>query len=98
MCWSCNPICGGCRPPRKKPVKCPDCGTHNVFDIEANMANRVCKKCGSDLTELAIPKALECNYSGLICYNPCKKSKQETPEDGYQECITRVKEPFLANH
>lgn len=94
MCWSCNAICGGCRPPRKRPVKCPECGTHNVYDIEQDMGTKECKKCGADLTEYAVPEARTCNFSGEMCYNPCKKSIQETPAGGYQECRNRVTEPI----
>lgn len=97
MCWSCNAICGGCRPPRKRPVKCPECGGYNVFDLEKNMGTKTCKKCGLNVTELAIPEPLECNYCGEICYNPCKKAKQDPADGELHECNLRVTEPFVTD-
>lgn len=94
MCWSCNPICGGCRPPRKKPVKCPECGMFNAIDLEHPSAENPCRKCGFDLTEVALPKPVTCKFCGLICYNPCKKAFKE-PENGLGECRIRVSEPLL---
>lgn len=93
MCWSCNPICGGCRPPRKRPVKCPECGAYNAFDIERG-TEKLCSKCGADLTEAATPEPLLCKYCGEMCYNPCRKAKQD-PEDGdLRTCTMRSTEPF----
>jgi hypothetical protein len=94
MCWSCNPICGGCRPPRKRPAKCPDCNTYNIFDIAGNrMAKPQCKKCAADLTQIALPPAMLCAYSNLMCYNPCKKAKSK-PDGESHECVLRVTEPI----
>ena len=58
------------------------------------MAKAVCKKCAADLSELAKPPALLCGYSGLVCYNPCKKAKN-APDGNQHECILRVSEPVV---
>lgn len=93
MCWSCNPICGGCRPPRKRPVKCPECGAFNAVDLERG-GRKLCVKCEADLTELATPKPKVCRYCGEICYNPCRKADQDPPGGEIGRCQVRVKEPL----
>lgn len=75
MCWSCNPICGGCRPPRKRPVKCPECGMFNAVDLEHFSRPNPCTKCGFDLTDLALPEPVTCTICGEVCYNPCRKGR-----------------------
>lgn len=93
MCWSCNPLCGSCRPPRKKAVKCPECGAFNAVDIEHG-GRKYCSKCSADLTELAMPTPKICKLCGEICYNPCRKADKE-PEGGeLSPCPVRVKEPL----
>lgn len=76
MCWSCNPYCGGCKPPKEKPRKCTTCGTFN-FDTSAQK----CRKCGAELPERVKPPVVYCLYSDMVCANPCNKHKK-SPEDG----------------
>ncbi len=93
MCWSCNPICGGCRPPRIRAIQCPECGGFNACDIEHLEDVYECESCGADITELAMPEPAICQLCGEICYNPCKRSR--TPLDsGIQSCQMRVTEPL----
>lgn len=79
MCISCSPICGHCRPPRKRAVFCPECGEYNLFDIVVAKPPvvRTCKACGADLTELATPKTVFCRNMRQPCANPCGYSKIE---------------------
>ena len=76
MCWSCNPYCGGCKPPKEKPVKCPMCKAYNFRDESS-----VCKKCGSPLPPPIPRPTVLCLYIGQLCANPCNKHKT-TSEDG----------------
>lgn len=88
MCWSCNPMCGSCRPPRQKAVKCTECATYNVFDIEIRSPRipRLCKKCGTDLTESATPVPVECKRSGRVCANPCRKYDKPAANGELVDC------------
>lgn len=95
MCWSCNPICGGCRPPRKRPVKCPECGAFNAINLEHMARTNPCSKCGFDLTELATPEPVVCTICDEICYNPCTSGKTEQPVEEKRECKVRVTEPLV---
>lgn len=95
MCWSCNPICGGCRPPRKRPVKCPACGMFNPIDLEHFTATNPCSRCGLDLTNDAIPEPIVCSACDEICYNPCRKGKEERDQDQKEICRSRKAEPFV---
>jgi len=76
MCWSCNPYCGGCKPPQPRPRKCEGCGKFN-FDPQ----EKLCKKCGRPLPEIIPPAIVMCLYVGELCANPCRRHKN-TPEDG----------------
>ncbi len=80
MCWSCNPYCGGCKPPKPKPRKC-SCGK---FSFEEKAVK--CSKCGADLPEIIPPQPVMCLFIGQICANPCKRST--TPPEGgeVKEC------------
>lgn len=73
MCIACSPICGHCRPPRKRAVFCPDCGHYNLYDIEIQYPpiKRQCSACGLDVTSLATPKVVHCKNTGWLCANPC---------------------------
>ena len=76
MCWSCNPYCGGCKPPKEKPVKCPLCNTFTFRELKN------CKKCGAPLPERVPPVPVLCLYiGGEMCANPCGRHKK-VPEDG----------------
>lgn len=75
MCWSCNSLCGGCRPPRKRAVVCPECGAFNVVDLEHFHEGNPCSRCGTDLTAAAIPEPVTCLVCGEVCYNPCRKGR-----------------------
>ena len=79
MCISCNPMCGHCHPPKLRAVFCPDCGEYNLFKIIVcdPPLERLCKKCGRDLTQLATPKTVRCKSTGMLCANPCHRSAVE---------------------
>ena len=77
MCWSCNPYCGGCKPPKPKPIKCPSCGIYSFKDLKN------CERCGAVMPERESPPTVMCLYIGQLCANPCQKHKK-MPEDGTQ--------------
>lgn len=76
MCWSCNPYCGGCKPPKPKPRKCSSCGKFN-FNEKADK----CEKCGAELPAIVPPATVMCLYVGQLCANPCRRH-EKPPEDG----------------
>lgn len=83
MCLACNPLCGGCKPPRMTTVLCLRCKTYGIFDIEIseNPTRKSCRTCGFDVTELAVPPIVHCESSGMLCANPCG-FRSKAPEDG----------------
>lgn len=89
VCWSCNPYCGGCKPPKPKPIKCPGCKTFN-FGEEKN-----CKRCGAVLPEREPPPTVMCLYIGKLCANPCLRHKKPPGEGEKATCIwhTPPKDP-----
>ncbi len=95
MCWSCNPICGGCRPPRIRAVQCPECDGFNACDIEHLQDSYECEICEADITDLAIPEPAICKMCGEICYNPCKRSRKELEDGELIPCQMRVVEPLI---
>lgn len=94
MCMVCNALCGGCQPPRKKAVLCPECGTLSIFNIEITLppVPRTCTKCGLDVTDLATPQTVHCLNSGLPCANPCGYHRK-APENGELVRCSRTTPP-----
>jgi hypothetical protein len=86
-CWSCNPYCGNCKPPKPKPVKCPVCGKFNFLD---RMKGKNCIKCGEVLPEPPKPPVVDCLYSGLVCANPCGQYKKTTDDGTLYPCKLRT--------
>lgn len=88
MCWSCSPLCGSCRPPRRKAAQCPECGAYNVFDIEVRepRIERRCSKCNADLTDLATPKVVRCKRTGRLCANPCRQHVKPPADGNLVDC------------
>lgn len=87
-CWICNPMCGRCKPPAYKSVKCPECGALNIIQ-KADVIERTglaCKRCAHDLTEEVVPKPIRCKFSGLVCAYPCGKSVSGKEEYGNNKC------------
>jgi len=78
MCWSCNPYCGKCKPPKEKLKKCPQCKHYNFPELKN------CKKCGAILPESAPRPTVMCIYIDKLCANPCGKYK-EPPKNGITE-------------
>lgn len=78
MCWSCNPFCGNCKPPKPRPKICPNCKTLNMDDPDEPVK---CKKCGADLPMRPPIEPVHCLFSDTICKTPCRKHK-EPPKDG----------------
>lgn len=75
MCWSCNPYCGGCKPPKDKPIKCPACKAINFPELKN------CKRCGAALPAPPERPTVMCLYIGKLCANPCNRHKKGS-EDG----------------
>ncbi len=71
MCWTCNPYCGGCKPPKPKPIKCEHCGTYNFSELKN------CRKCRRPLPERQPPEPVMCLYIGEMCANPCQRHKKK---------------------
>ncbi|MBU2702337.1 hypothetical protein Ga0466249_003464 [Sporomusaceae bacterium BoRhaA] len=76
MCWSCNPYCGGCKPPKERPVKCLVCHSLTFRD-----STNLCKKCGAILPAPTPRPTVMCLYIGKMCSNPCNRHKA-LPKDG----------------
>ncbi|HBQ85424.1 MAG TPA: hypothetical protein DD811_02945 [Syntrophomonas sp.] len=85
MCWSCNPYCGGCKPPKPKPRKCTNCGKFN-FNEQATK----CEKCGADLPELVPPPTVMCLYVGQLCANPCRRHLTPSDDGELKTCKYRT--------
>ncbi len=81
MCWSCNPYCGFCKPPKPKPRQCSQCKAYNV-----NPDEKKCRKCGAELPPPVPPPVVQCLYSGMICANPCGKYKKPSPDGKVIPC------------
>lgn len=77
MCWTCNPYCGGCKPPKPKPMKCLSCNTYNLSDRET------CPKCGQPFPKHPAPTPTMCLYLGQMCGNPCHRHKK-LPDEGVE--------------
>jgi hypothetical protein len=87
MCWSCNPYCGGCKPPKPKPVKCTQCKAVNFPELIH------CKRCGALLPEPPKPIPAFCLYTDQMCANPCGRRKKP-PENGViQTCALHTPMP-----
>lgn len=88
MCWGCNPLCGGCRPPRQKAVTCSSCGWLNVLDIQAKGEPKFvgCERCGTDLTHEAVSVAAYCERFEVMCANLCGLSRKPLAAEGRGEC------------
>lgn len=84
LCWSCNPLCGKCTPPRMVGITCPECGAIAVFDYQmtSQPEPRNCKSCGHDLTWMTVPRAAFCGRYQIECGNPCAQAKQDPAEEG----------------
>ena len=90
MCLTCNEYCGRCHPPRKRrPIECPHCGARNTFD-DGDVFREVCTFCGGTLPKLRTTQTLRCRYSGLICAEPCGRSREAPPGGVKQPCDRRV--------
>ena len=93
MCWGCNPLCGGCKPPSKRAAECPECGWMNILTLQAKGEPKPvgCEKCGYDLTERSVPTARKCaRFGGVVCANPCGLAGKmfENPRSG--KCVNIV--------
>jgi hypothetical protein len=80
MCWSCNPYCGGCKPPKPKPIKCPNCHIYCFPEFTS------CQRCGTPLPEPAQPVAAFCLHIGAVCAAPCNKHKKAPLEGQTDSC------------
>lgn len=93
MCWGCNPLCGGCKPPREKAVECPSCGRMNILTLQAKGEPKsvVCEDCSHDLTVYSIPKAKECiRFGGVVCANPCGLADKVLDAANLGKCLNIV--------
>lgn len=80
MCWSCNPYCGGCKPPKEKPIQCPACGHYNFPELKG------CKKCGTALPPPKERPTVMCLYIEKWCANPCNKHKKPSQDGITKTC------------
>lgn len=92
MCWGCNPLCGGCRPPRQRSVQCPSCGWFNVCDIQCKGEPHAvaCEQCGADLTADTVSRAILCARFNVECANPCGLASQVVEEHDLGLCQNRI--------
>jgi len=81
MCWSCNPYCGGCKPPKPRPVRCPFC---NVFNFPDRTS---CVRCAHTLPPVPRPSPVICLYIGESCANPCQRHKKPPAEGEDPYCL-----------
>lgn len=90
MCLTCNPYCGRCHPPTKRrAVACLDCGRMNSFD-DGDVTRTVCSFCGGRLPEMRTQATVRCRYSGLLCSQPCGRSRERQEDGVFKECDRRV--------
>lgn len=80
MCLVCNLYCGGCKPPKPKPIKCENCGTYNFHDLT------ICRKCKQILPKRLELEPVYCRYIEEICANPCHRHKKEPDKHAYSYC------------
>lgn len=88
MCWTCNPMCGRCRPASIKTVICPDCGNLTMFDRDVVLdaaQPHVCAKCNRDVSDMLKIDPVECQKSGKWCAYPCGSFQKPLPE-GHFDC------------
>lgn len=92
MCWGCNPLCGGCRPPRQKAVKCPVCGWYNVLEVQdrGEPCEVGCERCGFDLTGHATSHTCLCARFAVLCANPCGLAHKVDSKGNLGRCQNRV--------
>ncbi|NLP45011.1 MAG: hypothetical protein GX351_10355 [Peptococcaceae bacterium] len=88
MCWSCNPYCGNCKPPKPKPRQCLQCKAYTI-DPERDY----CRKCGAKLPDHVPPPIVKCEYSGMMCANPCGKYKKPSLDGKYTPCKLNTPPP-----
>lgn len=88
-CGVCRPYCSKCKPPMEKPLFCSHCGTY-TFRLKA--IDNKCKKCGSQLPK-PVYNIVKCLYSGMLCANPCGKSKKQRLDGIARKCLLNTPPP-----
>lgn len=73
--------------PRKRPVKCPECGAFNAVDLERG-GRKLCVKCEADLTELATPNRRSAAIAGRSATTPAA-SRSGSPGGEIGRCQVR---------
>ena len=91
MCWACNPLCGRCKPPKRRQATCPACDASVLFSKEdfLGAGHVACPTCGADIDLTRFLAPVNCQHSGLACAWPCKRSVEEdagSEEDEAQFC------------
>ena len=91
MCWACNPLCGRCKPPKRRQATCFACDTSVLFSKEdfLGAGHVACPTCGADIDLTRFLAPANCRHSGLACAWPCKRSAGEdagAKEDEAQSC------------
>lgn len=66
----------------------------NAIDLEHFNSVNPCTKCSFDLSDLARPEPAVCTICGEICYNPCRKGKEDQPSSEMRACQVRIREPL----
>lgn len=88
-CGVCRPYCGKCKPPMEKPLCCSQCG---IYTFRSKAIDNKCKKCGSQLPE-PIYIVVKCLRSGMLCANPCGKSKIRRDDGIVRNCLLNTPPP-----
>ncbi len=91
MCWACNPLCGRCKPPKRRRATCFACDASVLFGKEdfLGVGHVACPTCGADIDLTRFLAPVNCRHSGLVCAWPCKRSAEENAgvgEDEAQSC------------
>lgn len=92
MCWGCNPLCGGCTPPRQKAVECPACGWMNILNVQSKGAPKPvgCERCELDLTDFAVTRAIVCERFSITCASPCGLARKPIERGNPGKCQNRT--------
>ena len=100
-CVVCKPFCDNCSPAAMRNVFCPDCNQLNLFSrLQVVGPDELrCKKCGRDLSDIAIKAPVMCLAIGSkLCADPCKRADRVS-ESGYvYPCIYHISPQMMGHY
>lgn len=98
MCWACNPLCGKCKPPKKRMARCPECGTPFFYSLEDSLSSTPlpCPSCSADLSDAIAIKPIDCQRCAEQCAWPCANGNIPLA-DGIASCAYRTDPRLLAS-